>query len=498
MKFIYASLFSAMLGTNAMASDGQIDKASQLASMQASSVSGSTVSALVNDHIPLGTAYDSQREIFLNVQPVAGRIDETFGNTELSFKTGIDMSYEDILSTLAGSVDVDVNFPVVRVSAGASMATEMASSTYSSSYTFSASSVPKKRLLLPNDASAGYTLSTAGNEVATNHQSQIQELVGDEFVYAIEYGANLLVNLKIEYGSNKDKSDIGGYLDVDLYGGVFNVGGELKYLQEETKSSVKITVRAVQRGGDPKQLLSIIPNNIITCSLENPAPCFDMFKEAVDYSKNQFQAQLQTLDDYNVVNYYMTRYDSSSLALKALAPAYQDIRYATKLLISDLEEDFQQALMDEHRASELLTSYYAYLPEAQRNAVEDIKQAAYDNAWFFYTAADYCRDNPFGTSCEDSYNAMKQDCAQRGLTCPQSYDITQLQLPTTTDLDWKQCEMARQEAVRAGVILDEESTIYRNMRWAPTFIDSARPALGILNWRLCEGALNTYGDTFSN
>lgn len=494
MKALWIGMLAAGVATTSMAGETSSDKKADV--LANTSVSGSVVSGLINDHVPLGSSYDSQRKIFLNVQAIEGRIDETFGNTELRFETGIDMSYDDILSTLNGSVDADVNFPVVRVSAGASLAKEMASSTYSSSYTFSASSVPKKRLLLPVDTDRGFTLSAAGQDVASNHQSRIQNLVGDEFVSGIEYGANVMVNLKIEYGSNQDKSDIGGYLDVDLYGGIFNVGGQLKYLQDDTRSSIKITVRAIQQGGDPRQLLTVIPNNIITCSLSNPEPCFDMFYEAVDYAKNGFRAQLQQLSDYNVVRYYTTRFDSSSAALKALVPEYQIIRNATKWLTTELEDDFKQAILDEQRASELLTSYYAYLPEAQRAEVEKIQTTAYDNAWFFYTAAEYCRDNPFGTACEDAYQQMKNECVARGKTCPGVYDVNQLQLPGNGNLDWKQCELARQEAVRSGTIVEAESVKYRNLRWAPTFIDASRPALGLLNWRLCEAALSTYGETF--
>ncbi|QTL37640.1 internalin [Pseudoalteromonas viridis] len=459
-------------------------------------LTGSVVSGLVNDHIEVGTAYDSQKKRFLNVQPVSGVIDESFGNTELQFKTGIDMGYDDMLSILNGSVDTDVNFPVVRVSAGASLAKEMASSTYSSSYTFSASSTPKKRVLLPVDQNKGYTLSQVGDNIANNYQTQLQALVGDEFVTGIEYGANVLVNLKIDYGSNKDKSDIGGYLDVDLYGGVFNVGGQLKYLRTDTKSSVKITVRAVQQGGDPKQLLTVIPNNIITCSLDNPKPCFDMFYEAVKYAKTGFNSQLSSLSDYNVVRYYTTRYDKSSLALRALVPDYQVVRNATKWLITELEDDFKQAILDEQRAANLLNSYYAYLPEAQRLAVKRIKTLAYDNAWFSFTAAQFCRDNPFGYACENKVQEMKNACVQRGKSCPASYDITDLQLPSSDGQDWKQCELARQEAVRSGVVSQAHSVLFRNLRWAPTFIDASAPARGILNWRLCEAALSTYGVVF--
>ncbi|MCF6441565.1 internalin [Pseudoalteromonas luteoviolacea] len=491
MKPIYLSVI-------AMALTGQSVAAQTSASdVSSSNLSGSVISGLINDHVAIGTAYDSQKKRFLNVQPVSGVVDETFGNTELKFKTGIDMSYDDMLNTLNGSVDVDVNFPVVRVSAGASLAKEMASSTYSSSYTFSAASTPKKRLFLPKNQNQGFVLSQVGNDIANNHQTKLQTLVGDEFVTGVEYGANVLVNLKIDYGSNKDKSDIGGYLDVDLYGGVFNVGGQLRYLKDETKSSVKITVRAVQQGGDPKQLLSIIPNNIITCSLDNPKPCFDMFYEAVKYAKTGFNSQLNSLSDYNVVRYYTTRYENSSLALRGLVPEYQIVRNATKWLTTELEDDFKQAILDEQRADKLLNSYYAYLPETQRIAVERIKNLAYDNAWFFFNAAQFCRDNPFGYACENKVQEMKNACVQRGKACPASYNVTDLQLPSTDQQDWKQCELARQEAVRAGVVTEEESARFRNLRWAPTFIEATAPARGILNWRLCEGALSTYGNAFA-
>ncbi|MCG7537272.1 internalin [Pseudoalteromonas sp. OOF1S-7] len=491
MKPIYLSVFAlAMTGQSLAAQEKE-------ANISSANLSGSVISGLINDHVAMGTAYDSQKKRFLNVQPVAGVIDETFGNTELKFKTGIDMSYDDMLNTLNGSVDVDVNFPVVRVSAGASLAKEMASSTYSSSYTFSASSTPKKRLFLPQDQNLGYTLSQVGSDVASNHQTKLQTLVGDEFVTGIEYGANVLVNLKIDYGSNQDKSDIGGYLDVDLYGGVFNVGGQLRYLKDETKSSVKITVRAIQQGGDPKQLLTIIPNNIITCSLDNPEPCFDMFYEAVKYAKSGFNSQLNSLSDYNVVRYYTTRYENASLALRALVPEYQVVRNATKWLISELEDDFKQAILDEQRADKLLNSYYAYLPASQRLAVEQIKDLAYDNAWFFFNAAQFCRDNPFGYACENKVQEMKSACVQRGKNCPATYNVTDLQLPSNDQQDWKQCELARQEAVRAGIVTEEQSARFRNMRWAPTFIDVTAPARGILNWRLCEGALTTYGTAFA-
>ncbi len=35
-------------------------------------------------------------------------------------------------------------------------------------------------------------------------------MVGDEFVHAIEYGASMIVNMKVEYRNSHDKLAIGG------------------------------------------------------------------------------------------------------------------------------------------------------------------------------------------------------------------------------------------------------------------------------------------------
>ncbi len=459
-----------------------------------SSTFGSTISGMVNDHIRPGTAYDSLRKKFLNVQTVDGRVSEEFGNVEAQFETGIDLGFNEIVKMLNGSIDVDVNFSIVRASAGSNIAKETACGEYSQSFTLHGFVRPKKRVFVPNGEN--FTLSPVGNEIATNYQTELYELAGDEFVTAIEYGAEIFINMKIDYRNSHDKSNIGGYLDVDFMGGVVTASGKLSYLDEETKKSIKINIKAFQKGGDPKNLLQIIPNNIATCTLSNPEPCFNLFAGAIQYARGDFQKQFSQLTDYNVIKYQTTRYDKSTLDLKRLVPEYQEITWATKMLMIELEEDYKTALVDEKRASDILTNYYSTLPDEQRLEVESIKTIAYDNAFIFATASKYCLDHPFGSYCQDYVENIDTVCRETGEGCIKTYDESHLEIPAEEISKWFKCENARQHAMNEGLVPKTVADGYLKMAWAPIFFVADVSSLGIAEWTYCVHALDTYGNYF--
>lgn len=456
------------------------------------------IPGIANDHVVLGTAYNSAKNKILNLQPVAGKVDtESFGNSDFIIQLDQDMSFTDALNILSGSLDVNVGFSKVRASAGASIAKETASTNYASSFTFHTIATPKKAVFVPEDSNVGFTLSPVGDELATNYQSRLADLAGDQFITSIEYGAQLIVNMKVEYLNDKDKSDIGGYLDVDIGSGLVEVNGKLQYLDSEAKSSVKITVRAIQKGGDPLQLLKVIPDNIVTCSLEDPTPCFTLFRDAISYAKNDYKDQFNALSDYNVINYKTTSYGKSSLELKRLDPGSLEVSLETATKTFELEENYQQAIIDAQRAADLLANSYAFMDEAQQTSVKAIETAAYDNAWLYYEAAVYCRDNPFGTSCVDYWAEIEANCAANNEGCEKQYSSTDLEIPTQSAKRWEQCDLAREAATNFGTDAEGDSFGYRNMRWAPVFVDNADPAAGVLEWAPCEFALTTYGDSFT-
>jgi hypothetical protein len=463
--------------------------------VQALDAFSTTIPGLVNDHVIIGTAYNSATKEFLNHQPVTGRVTEQYGGVEFNFTYDTETSYDEILSALNGSVDASVSISAVQVNAGAHIAKESAESEFSSSYTFTAATTPKKKVFVPNNTSEGFTLSPVGNAIANDFQGSLMDMAGDEFVTSIEYGAQLFVNMNIEYLNSEDKRDIGGYLGVDIAGGIVSVQGELDFLDEESKESVKITVRAIQKGGDPTQLLNIIPNNIVTCSLSYPQPCFDLFAQAIGYAKNDFRYQFNALSDYNVVSYKTTRYERSTLDVKRLAPAYQDISFARNQLLFELTDKYKKALVDEQRAADVLSTYYSWIPEDQRTSVVQLQKDAYKNAWLFYDAAEYCQSHPYGSLCVDYWNNINSVCASTGEGCVVNYDRSKLEVPTQ-ERKVNQCETARQHATNNGLISENLSLSYRKLRWAPVFVDPANAGDGILEWTPCEFALTTYGIEF--
>ncbi|MFC0119823.1 hypothetical protein [Pseudoalteromonas xiamenensis] len=460
----------------------------------------SEIPGLMNDHVVLGTAYNSDKKLFLNVQTVAGKVSETMGNTRVQFELVNNGSYDEVLSQLNGNVDVDVGFPVIRVSAGGHLAKEMASTEFSNTYTFQASLTPKKRVLQPLDANAGFTLTPSGNTLANEYQSKLMSMAGDAFISEIEYGAQLLINMKIEYLSEQHKSEIGGYLGVSY--GAGNIGikvdGKLNYIDEDLKKSVRITVRALQKGGDPKQLLNIIPNNIITCSLDNYKPCFTLFEQAVNYAKNDFGAQFNSLSDYNVVRYKATPYEVSSLDVRRLDSGNRDIRFETTYRTLWLEDQFKKSVNHEYRARGVLAQYASWMTEAQRLKAERVKDAAYGNAWIYEEQARICRDNPYGTACTDSWNDYLATCGTSGVNCIVDYSLADLNIPADNMTQYFKCENAREATANFGVEDNNTSLGYRNLGWAPTFVDPDEPAKGLMVWLPCKTALPTYGTSFDN
>jgi hypothetical protein len=502
------SLVATSLSTAAFALDSTSDSTSAKnaqISQKATTISNLTSSGptnipgLLNDHIRLGTGYNRDTNEFINVQTVDGYVEESLGNTVAEGGLTIDGSYEDALSILNGKVDIDATFPVVRIEAGADLAKEMTSTEFSNTYTFQAWMTPKKRVLKPHDNNVGYTVTSAGNTLANQYQGNLMAVAGDSYISEIEYGAQLLVNMRVEYLSEQHKLDIGGYIGVDYAKG--NVGvsvdGQLRYIDEDLKKSVRISVRAVQKGGDPKQLLNIIPANIITCSLDNYEPCFELFVEAVNYANNDFSAQFNNLSDYNVVRYTANPYATSSLDVRRLDPADQPITFGTTYQTLWLESAFKTAISHEGRARSVLAKYSSWMDNTQRNAAEQVKKASYDSAWIYNEYALMCRDNPYGSACKDNWDDYVANCGTADFApCLETYSVGDLNVEAGSLTPFFKCERAREATANFGVEDESTSIGLRELSLAPVFVDPADPASGLMVWIPCKQALPSYGSAF--
>jgi hypothetical protein len=359
------------------------------------------IPGIENDHIPLGTAYHSDKEGFYGFQSVNGLIDETYGNTESEIQFSVDLGYKQLLNMVNGSLDASVKLTAVSVDAGGVYASKNAADEYTGTYTVYINLKPKKRLMVPS-TELGYMPTAAAVQLANAYPGNRLEELGDEFVMGIEYGSFLIVNMKVEYKSAEDKRKIGGYLSVDV-SGIVSVDGDLEFIDEDVKRSVKVSISATQVGGDPLELAKIIPDGLMQCSLNNPDPCFSLFSEAVQYLKSDYINQFPTLDKYNPVKLYTTRYEYSGPELNILTPqtGYEEVGYLTKLTINRMSDDWIQAMLDKRRAENIINYYAAGLTSAQKAAINDIIDKARANAYLFADTVSYCNRNPLGSFCRD-------------------------------------------------------------------------------------------------
>ncbi|WP_230390725.1 hypothetical protein [Reinekea sp. G2M2-21] len=357
------------------------------------------IPGIENDHIPLGTAYHSDKQGFYGFQSVNGLIDETYGNTESEIQFSVDLGYKQLLNMVNGSLDASVKLTAVSVDAGGTYASKNAADEYTGTYTVYINLKPKKRLLVPAN-SDGYSPTAAAVQLANAYPGNRLEELGDEFVMGIEYASYLIVNMKVEYRSAEDKRLIGGYLSVDV-NGIVSVDGDLSFVDEDIKRSVKISISAKQVGGDPLELAKIIPNGLMQCSLNNPDPCFNLFSETVNYLKADYINQFPTLDKYNPVKLYTHRYEYSGPNLDILTPVtgYEEVGYLTKLTINRMSDEWVQAMLDKRRAENIVNYYASSLTSAQKAAINDIADKARANAYLFADSVDYCNRNPLGPHC---------------------------------------------------------------------------------------------------
>ncbi len=367
-------------------------------SSQATEISGTQY-----DNIPLGTGFNSKSgKLFgQSFYAVNGVNNEDHGNTQAEVRIDVDLGYKELLDLVNGSLDAGVNTNKVSIDAGGAYATNFASDEYTGNYSVYMSIKPKKRLLVP-ETNAGYApTNDAINRVAQWPGNLLNE-VGDEFVTAIEYGAYVMMNMKVEYKSAQDKQDISGYLGVDI-AGIVGVKGSLAFIDAEKKKSVKITVKGVQHGGDANALSNIIPANLAQCTLENPQPCFDVFSAGIIYLKNDFPQQLTSLDTYNVTKIFTNAYRVSGGGLGSMVPenGYEDVGYINKLIIKRLSDNWAKSMLDKRRADNIDSYYGAQLSADLRSEIKEIERSATSNASLYANTVGFCEDNPLGPHCMD-------------------------------------------------------------------------------------------------
>lgn len=444
-------------------------------------VQQSEVPSALSDTARLGQSYDTEARRFQNLICVSGTEDSETGNNEATFRVVQDMSMSEVLDQLSGGLSIGVDFPAVRAGASANIAKRLSSTELSNTYTINWEITPHKKVLVPGT----YGLTADGKKYAEFRETKPEILrarCGDEFVKEMKLGGSLMVNMKIDYANKQDKFKVSGKIKADI-AGVVNAEGSLESIDDETKQRVFITIEAIQKGGQPLELTKILPNNLMQCTLDNFKPCFDVFNEAIQYTKQNLPNQFADGKNYNIIRYKTERYDDSGL--DQLVPKLQSHydKTVVRLAQSELDERYKQALQDVESAATIRKRFAQYLTDEQLAALADFQAKAQKNTEILATAATACLDNP---------NQKCIDLREPTIQSLKVYDRKVLSLSLDENLNARRCEAAIQMAVRIGDISEHTANVYRRKKWAPIFANPAHPSHGIAEWTDCTEAVKTY------
>lgn len=348
----------------------------------------SSISAAQTDTAVLGQAYHSDQKKVMNLSCVAGE-SELRGNSvsELSYEK--DMSFDDMLNSLAGGLSVGFKLPVVSAEASAELATKHASTSLSETHHLVWVGSAKKEVF----RSGTLKLSELGEYYANTRTDLLESRCGNEFITEVHRGASFHATMKIEFFNSEDRLEIGGKVKVNVLVDLVDVEGSLKYVDENKKKRTKLSVQVVQRGGRPEGLLTIIPENVMYCSLDDPTPCLAVFRNLILYAKNDFSAQLTNDVQYNVLKYVTQSYGDSGMEALVPSQGYAVIQEAVRQKIELTERKLREALQDEDRASSLQTTGAAYMTTKQLDKVRAVAVSAGANVVVYADVSRYCYQN---------------------------------------------------------------------------------------------------------
>jgi len=348
----------------------------------------STISAAQSDTAVLGQAYHTNSKKLMNLSCVEGE-SELRGNSLSQLSYERDMNFNDVLNTLAGGLSIGLNLPVVSAEASANIAKKHASTEYSETHHLKWVGAAKKEVFKPNTL----RLSALGKNYSENQSNLLENRCGDEFITEVSRGASFFATMKVDFFNSEDRLEVGGKIKVNVLAGLVSAEGSLQFVDADVKKRTKLSVQVEQRGGRPERLLTVLPDNVMYCTLEDPSPCLAVFGNLISYARNDFAQQLSDVTQYNVLQYTTQSYADSGLEALLPPAGYEIILEAVKQKTSLIERSLREALIDEERAATLLTTGAPYMTNKQRDLVREIGRKAGENIVVYADMSRHCYEN---------------------------------------------------------------------------------------------------------
>ena len=199
----------------------------------------------------------------------------------------------------------------VEYSASADYSKETKQNSYSLSYNYLGEFYQKVAIKEADNAPQFQALLSG-----TNDGIPWKETCGDEFVYAAEKGARIFLNMKITFVSKFQKEKFEAAIGVK--GPAFSASGKFQKIASDFNENTRLTVSALQVGGDPSKLGRIFcpatatsancqdsSKQLTSCAFGELAPCMAVLANFINYANSSeegnFGAQINNFTNYSTL-----------------------------------------------------------------------------------------------------------------------------------------------------------------------------------------------------
>jgi len=311
----------------------------------------------------IGNGFDSDRDRYKPMRCLNGTETTVGGGTSTLSATKIS-SYEELLRKLEITVGSKIKFAgIFSAERSVKFVNETRERSFSQSFTF-AYDVKLDNASFGIDPSN--PLNDTGKTAAAN-SCRFREVCGDQFVYQIERGASLYVNLQFAFSSEyhkrefelKAKAGVEGVIETckSLLPISASIEASIKYLTEYTRKDGVMYISALQVGGNVEQLARIFGTSgdvpAMSCSLDNLSACSKALDEIVKYAASSDFSTGVRQHPTNLKYHYGSYWEVSPTLPRTNIEVTPEIEKAR----TDLAIEYAKRLADSDRASNLLSKY---------------------------------------------------------------------------------------------------------------------------------------------
>lgn len=346
-----------------------------------------------------------------------------------------DMNFGQIHDLLKGSITVEIPInPMIVLAGSAEFANESASSEFKQNFVFSYHLVKNidqfAAEALTVDSEFLKQIKGTSDRDEVRKAPSVEVPCGQEYVAQIDYGAEYVAIMSVEYRNQFERQKFGGSIaaKIGVLGMSFEIGkAALHHLTQEVRESTKISVRVLQRGGDPNHLMNAIPLadadetpqagiGMIHCTLANFQPCVDAMSRLVIYGLEDFPSQLGSQESLYPISYTTRPYPFKEL--EPIKPLTKEEKQRVHAKVRQIQSLLDQTYTDYRRARSLLADAYKVESNVPTHVAIDegrmiqISDTLESNILIYTEALRYCEEFP-GLECiaviESEYLPLAKD-----------------------------------------------------------------------------------------